>query len=702
MSIYVEVTTRVYAWAGRYYKLLSAPFRCGSHSHPEANALVVMMLLLITAPAIGQNLGPYTFTPIDTSPTIGAYYIGNLNDAGVVTFNRFDPGAEVVYVGSGGPLTKIADLNSNPGFEFINGPTIERNNITPTVVFRGVLSGGAGEGLYVGTGGALLPIIQGLDDVNNGGINDCGVVAYTKNANFSVWKYDGTSSGGPQLIDSIGGNTLGFGSFPMINDDTFGSGILSGTVSYMRVTSSDTEIELDSNLIKSTLATSCSGAPDINAQQPTINNAGVVVYSANTSGSQNLCTKSLSTVENMIANIPGIYNYDINVQGIVAFKAATGGPNYGIYTGNNLVTDKVVATGDILPDGSTVTDVYFGGINDDCQIAFYVYFQNGSTTGSKVWRANPSKCSGTPTNTVGIPYRYGDVMASIGVNAQGKPGAVDEFQPNGSLVQTLINGSGAPITKGVTFDVAGNLYVANFGTGTVSKFNASGQLLTATFLKPSSHGQNSVESIRAVGVNPSLSDLKLYTGGPSAPIVIEWDSSGNFLRAISVAPGGPTGGTDWIDFIQPGILVYSGEGHAIKAYDIVANKQLTDVISNLPGSSDYQFRIVHPPDYCGTPGCTLPDPYILVANTNQAVLVDASSWPGSPGTVTKTYALSGVTQDFALAVDPDGKGFWTGDLQSNKVWHVNICTGKTDVSWLTNGHQVLGGLSVWGGVGHIW
>ncbi len=606
---------------------------------------------------------------------------------------------------------RSAGLSSGPGFSFITGPSIERNSITPTVVFKGDWASGNGEGIYVGTGGPLLPIVQGSIALNNGGINDCGVVAYTMGSNDSIWKGDGTNS---LMIDSIGGNIIGLGSSAGINDDAFGPGILSGTVSYLRVTPSTYQIELDSNLAKSTLATSCN-AGNLNAQYPPINNAGTVAYSAIIPGGPNLCTKTLTTTENLIASGPGVTDYAVNIEGIVAFDAATGGPDSGIYTGSNLVTDKVVATGDVMPDGSTVTYVALGGMNDNCQISFLVNFVKGGNTGHAAWRANATNCSLTPANTVGIPFRYGDVFASVGYDSQGNSGVAKEFRPNGALLAELIDGTTPfPETAGTAFDAAGNFYVVNYGGETVSKFNASGQLVATTFIDGAAHNQRPI-SIRPVGTKVDLSDLKLYTGGSSnnaatpSP-VIEWDKNGNYVRTINVSAVPSlyaNGGVAYIDFLSADTLVYSTASTAIKAYDISLNKQLPDIIHNLPGPEAVQIRVVHRSDYCRTPACTLPDPYILVADYNQVLLIDVSPWPGMPGKIVKTYSMAGTVQNIAVAVDPDGRGFWVGDdehnfSKPNNVYHVDPCTGKIDRSWIIPQPATLQSLAIWGGLAHVW
>lgn len=287
-------------------------------------------------------------------------------------------------------------------------------------------------------------------------------------------------------------------------------------------------------------------------------------------------------------------------------------------------------------------------------------------------------------------------------------GAVDEFLPsgNGTPLQSLTDNSNTKFPAGMTFDVAGNLYVTHFDLGTVSKFDKTGSVVNATFLSPKTDGQPSPESIRAVGNLANLSDLQLYVGGPGCACILVYNSAGTLVRKINVAPtGGYTKGTDWIEFLTPTILLYSGEGQDIKAFDILANSQLPDLIDNLPDGG-FQFRVVHPSASCAQ-SCVLPDPYILVADSNQAVLLDPTPWLNTggsmPALVTTTYPAAYINH--ALAVDPDGMHFWVGDFgfHQGHVSQINTCTGQLGYLWATpDPAWSVPALALWGGLGFVW
>src|SRR5579864_3255042 len=73
-------------------------------------------------------------------------------------------------------------------------------------------------------------------------------------------------------------------------------------------------------------------------------------------------------------------------------------------------------------------------------------------------------------------FQKGDVFVAIG------NGSVNEYTPNGTLVQTLNDGTGSTFTTGMAFDAAGNLYVTNFSTGNISQFNVHGALANQNFI----------------------------------------------------------------------------------------------------------------------------------------------------------------------------------------------------------------------------
>ena len=82
---------------------------------------------------------------------------------------------------------------------------------------------------------------------------------------------------------------------------------------------------------------------------------------------------------------------------------------------------------------------------------------------------------------------------------------------------------------------------------------------------------------------------------------------------------------------------------------------------------------------------------VLVADTNDVVVLDPD------GNVLNTYPCSNLPGCqgglFAMAIDPSGTSFWTGDEISGYVWQVDIGTGQVMQTINTNA-GLLYGLSV--------
>jgi hypothetical protein len=259
-------------------------------------------------------------------------------------------------------------------------------------------------------------------------------------------------------------------------------------------------------------------------------------------------------------------------------------------------------------------------------------------------------------------FTLGDVFASVG------NGEVNVYTPTGTLVQTLNNTQGTQ-TAGSAFDSQGNFYVTDFSSpGNVSKFDPSGTLL-GNF--GSGYTADS-ESIVFDGAGNSYvgeadGDHHVQELSPTGANI------GQFFPAVQDR------GTDWVDLASDQhTLFYTSEGTSIKRFDVATNTQLTDFATGLPGSNAYAFRI-------------LSDGGVLVADSNAVLRLNSS------GAVTQTYlSNSGSTLLFALNLDPDNKTFWTGDIDSGKIFHVDIATGVIVNEIDTGALGRLGGLCIFG------
>src|SRR5471030_3260109 len=68
-------------------------------------------------------------------------------------------------------------------------------------------------------------------------------------------------------------------------------------------------------------------------------------------------------------------------------------------------------------------------------------------------------------------FQVGDVFGSTG------NGQVTWYHPDGTLVRILDTGIPGTFTTGMAFDKASNLYVTNFSSGGVFKFDNAGNLI---------------------------------------------------------------------------------------------------------------------------------------------------------------------------------------------------------------------------------
>ncbi len=141
---------------------------------------------------------------------------------------------------------------------------------------------------------------------------------------------------------------------------------------------------------------------------------------------------------------------------------------------------------------------------------------------------------------------------------------VKVFAPNGTLFETLNDASGSTYTTGMTFDNAGDLFVTNFSTNTVSKFNANGTLASSNYLSTGS----TPESIL---INQAGSFL---VAGPGSATIKAFSSAGVLTQTYNVQGGNGTGGTDWIDLAaNQSTVLYDGEGTEILSYDLTTHTQ---------------------------------------------------------------------------------------------------------------------------------
>lgn len=261
---------------------------------------------------------------------------------------------------------------------------------------------------------------------------------------------------------------------------------------------------------------------------------------------------------------------------------------------------------------------------------------------------------------IGGEFELGDVFAAIG------SGQVAWFEPDGTLVSTLNTGLGG-FTTGMAFDEDGKLYVTNFSANAVSVFDTDGTLL-GTFGTGYSQGTESILFDQ---------DGDVYVGAADGDRDIrKFDATGTPLDQYSVAIG--PRGSDWIDLDgDQCTMYYTSEGNDVRTYDVCTNTQLPNFATGvLNGGAAYALR-------------QLPDGGFLVADTQNIKRLDAA------GNVIQTYDVGGVTNWFALNLDPDGTSFWSGTFSTNDFYRFDIATGALLAGPIATGGSLFG-LAVFG------
>ena len=97
---------------------------------------------------------------------------------------------------------------------------------------------------------------------------------------------------------------------------------------------------------------------------------------------------------------------------------------------------------------------------------------------------------------------------------------VRQYDSTGALLNANF-APGVSSTRGIAFDSAGNLYVANLGLGTVEKYDSTGALLDASFI-------TGLSLPTAIAFD---SAGNLYVGNNGFDTVSQYDSAGTLLNA---------------------------------------------------------------------------------------------------------------------------------------------------------------------------
>jgi hypothetical protein len=326
----------------------------------------------------------FNFTRIaDSSGSLDVFGGFSLNNQGSVAFKAsLDGGGEGIFTGNGMNVTSVAQTNNYfKGFQ--STPDI---NDLGTVAFDAILNIQANtdvRGIFTGNGSTITPIDIPIGNVFKNvyapSINNAGTVAYVGDGIemplFFERVYEAVSINDQGLRVSINEGRSGLAINILTSNGSNYTGI-------DFILSSSYPIGL--GLYRESSETSFS-----------INNTGTLAFRGrnNAQNKQGVYKKNgtfISAVieENENSNSSVYSNISINNNGSVAFlRSFVNEGTGGIFTGDDLLNDRVISTGDSLL-GSTVTGLSFSrkGFNDAGQVAFFAKFTDGS---SGIFRADP-------------------------------------------------------------------------------------------------------------------------------------------------------------------------------------------------------------------------------------------------------------------------------------------------------------------------
>jgi hypothetical protein len=364
--------------------------------------------MIVTAEA---TAGPYAFTKIAETGTElqSALPRVALNNKGEVAFVLHPAGGgSVLLLSSGSTTTTIADTR-NSDFITLSAPVL---NDLGQVVFDAALQS-AGGGIFRSENGRHDIIVQtdhrsSIHSATFPSLNNRGEVA------FQGWFRDRLAqglflgSGGP--VETLFETTARFGGpevAPSLND--------AGHIAFqVRGDDAIRKILLYREGMVTTVAQPSSGAPFLSVERrepPELNARDEVAFLARIDQEFNEGLFLASgDMHQKVVDTTGPFSvlgsFDLNDNGVVAFDAAVGSGNeaqWGIFTGGDPITDRVIGVGDLL-DGSAITGLGLGGINNHGQIAFSANLQDGRFV---IFRAEP----------VAIPEPATIVLLTLGATA---------------------------------------------------------------------------------------------------------------------------------------------------------------------------------------------------------------------------------------------------------------------------------------------
>jgi hypothetical protein len=239
-------------------------------------------------------------------------------------------------------------------------------------------------------------------------------------------------------------------------------------------------------------------------------------------------------------------------------------------------------------------------------------------------------------------FEKGDIFLAVGELSL--PAQVDWYRQDGTFVATIWDSVSLHYSAGMAFDSDSNLYVANFGSNSVSRYNNDG-----TSIGFFGGGYSTPESI-------TFDTLGLVYIGNLFSGIRRYLPDGTFDQTIGL----PSTRVDWIDLdASSDTILYTQEGVDIKRVAI-SNGSDPGNFTTGTAMKAYALQILGEPR----------KGKVLLADSGEVKLYRAN------GTVEKTYDIPGENFWFSLDVNPDDSTFWAGDLNTGIAYKFTIDSGN--------------------------
>lgn len=246
-----------------------------------------------------------------------------------------------------------------------------------------------------------------------------------------------------------------------------------------------------------------------------------------------------------------------------------------------------------------------------------------------------------PVPAAGAQFYLGDVFAAVGdANLDGQA-EIFHYRADGTFVETLQFGSGIDgRSTGMAFDAEGNLLATALDQSKILRFDNHGNNLGVLI----GTGLNLPECI----VFDSGGDF--YVSSVRGAGIKRFNAAGNQLAVFI-----PGIGVDWMDLAaDQRTMLFTSETNPILSLDVDQSDHLGRLV--MTDGTAFALRF-------------LVDGRILVANKANIKLLTRA------GEVVRTYDVPGEDLWFAVNLDPDGRSFWSANIETGKLFKFEIACG---------------------------